>query len=72
MVCNPGPDVAGSPAALARRTAVIAAETGLAPRRLLSWTLAWAGLSAVWSLDDGDDASPALLMAELAAAELQA
>jgi streptomycin 6-kinase len=38
--------------------------------RLLEWVLACAGLSAAWSLEDGDDPRLALAVAEMAAGEL--
>ncbi len=38
--------------------------------RLLLWVLAYAGLSASWSLEDGDNPALALAVAEIAAAEL--
>jgi streptomycin 6-kinase len=50
--------------------AVIADAARLDRGRLLRWVLAYAGLSAAWTLDDGDDASLALGVAELAAREL--
>lgn len=72
MLCNPGIDVAGGPGRLAARTTIVACEARLEPQRILLWTLAYAGLSASWTLGDGADASQALAIAELAAAELRA
>ena len=40
-------------------------------RRLVQWVLAYAGLSAAWSLEDGDDPTVALTVAQLAASELR-
>jgi streptomycin 6-kinase len=34
------------------------------------WTLAYAGLSAAWSMEDGDDPASALAVAAIARAEL--
>ena len=48
----------------------VAAAAGLERGRLLRWILAWPGLSAAWSLEDGDDPVAALSVAEMAAAEL--
>ena len=39
-------------------------------RRLLRWILAYAGLSATWTLDDGDPADLDLAVADIAAAEV--
>ena len=71
MVCNPGLDVSGPPGVLARRVGIVCAETGFEPRRFLTWVLAWTGLSAAWTLEDGDDASPTLEIAKLAQIELE-
>lgn len=38
--------------------------------RLLRWILAYAGLSAAWTLGEGGDAKLALAVAEIAAAEI--
>ena len=42
--------------------------SGIEPRRLLRWVLAYAGLSASWTIDDGGDPSLALAIAQIAAA----
>lgn len=70
LFCNPDPRTATSPGRLARQADVVAAAAGLERGRLLRWILAWAGLSAAWSLEDGDDPVLALSVGELAAAEL--
>jgi streptomycin 6-kinase len=49
---------------------VVADAAHLEWRRLLAWVVAWAGLSAAFSLDDGRPPDDALRVAELAAAEL--
>lgn len=72
MLCNPDIAIAGAPGRLADRVAIVAAQSTIEPRRILQWALAYAGLSAAWTLEDGGDAAPALAMAELAAAELSA
>ena len=51
MVGNPGIEVSGAPGVLARRVAIVCAETGFEPRRFLTWVLAWMGLSAAWTLE---------------------
>lgn len=67
---NPDPRTATAPGRLARQADVVAAAAGLERGRLLRWVLAYAGLSAAWSLEDGDDPAPALAIAQIAAAEL--
>jgi streptomycin 6-kinase len=70
IFCNPDPEIAAAPGRLSRQATRIAAAAGLERRRLVQWVLAYAGLSAAWSLEDGDDPRLALTVAELAAAEL--
>lgn len=73
IFCNPDPRVAAPPERLRRQVRVVAETAGLEPRRLLQWILAYAGLSASWTLEGatGDDPAPAALtIAEIAAAEL--
>ncbi len=67
MLCNPDIAVAAAPGRLERRIAIVASAAGLERERLLRWLLAYAGLSAAWTLASGGDAAPALTMAELAA-----
>jgi len=70
ILCNPDIETAAAPGRLARRASIIARVAGLDRERLLRWTLAYAGLSAAWTLGDKGDASPALLIARIVAAEL--
>ena len=70
ILCNPDIKTAAAPGRLARRAAIIASWAGLERERLLRWTLAYAGLSAAWTLGDSGDASPALLIAGIVAGEL--
>jgi streptomycin 6-kinase len=69
---NPTREFALSPGRLQRLVGIVAALAGLEPVRLIKWILAYAGLSAAWSLDSGHDehARGAMAVAELAAAEL--
>lgn len=67
---NPDPQTAAAPGRLARRADVVAAAAGVERGRLLRWVLAYAGLSAAWSLEDGDAPDAALAVAEVAAGEL--
>lgn len=72
LLCNPELRTVTEPARFSRQVDVIATASGLAPDRLLRWTLAYAGLSAAWFLEDGDEASAAsdLAVAGLALAAL--
>lgn len=70
VFCNPDLATATAPNRLARQVAVVAAAAGLDRERLRRWILAYAGLSAAWTLGDGGDATLALTVAELAAAAI--
>jgi streptomycin 6-kinase len=70
IFCNPDQATATAPGRFIQRIALVSAAAGLERRRLLQWVLAWAGLSAIWSLQDGDDPAIALAVAEMAAAAL--
>ena len=65
------PDIDAAPGLLERRSAQVAREAGLETRRLLSWLVAFSGLSAVWLEADGDDAEPDLALMRQAQALLQ-
>lgn len=68
---DPGRPVATLPGRFHRRLAIVTAASGLEPRRLLQWILAWTGLSASWFLGDDDPlAKVDLHIAALAHAEL--
>ncbi|MCZ4501162.1 MAG: 3-kinase [Marmoricola sp.] len=69
ILCNPTHSVATSPDRFAHQLTVIADQAQLDRKRLQAWVLAWAGLSAIWSLQNGDDSSTALAVAALAANE---
>lgn len=71
LFLNPDGETALSPGRLARRADVVAEAAGLERTRLLRWVLAYAGLSAAWSLGVGDAPEDALQIAEYAAAELR-
>ncbi|WP_309644749.1 aminoglycoside phosphotransferase family protein [Phenylobacterium sp.] len=73
IFCNPDPLVAAPPERMRRQVEVVAESAGLERRRLLQWILAYAGLSASWTLEDANDRDEmvaALTTAEIAAAEL--
>jgi streptomycin 6-kinase len=75
LFCNPDIAIAGAPGRLSRQLQVVAKEARLDPKRLLKWIIAWAGLSAAWFLNDGEDAlanvEAELLVAKIALAELE-
>jgi streptomycin 6-kinase len=70
IFCNPDDQIATLPGRLTRQLRVVADAADLEPKRLLSWVLAWAGLSAAFSLEDHLPCDTALEIAKLAAAEL--
>ncbi|MDQ2654876.1 MAG: fructosamine kinase family protein [Chloroflexota bacterium] len=70
IFCNPDTATAIAPGRLARLADVVAAAAGIERARLLTWVLAYAGLSASWSMEDGDNPALALVVAEIAATEL--
>jgi streptomycin 6-kinase len=72
LFCNPDREKAAETALFRGRVALVAETARLDRHRLLRWILAWAGLSAVWFLSDGDGASAQaeFRIAERAAAEL--
>lgn len=70
IFCNPDSDVATAPGRLARQVEVVACAAGVNRVRLLSWVLAYAGLSAAWTLGEADNATLALAIAERARFEL--
>ncbi len=70
-LADPTRPVATQPERFERRLDVVVALAGLERQRLLSWVLAWTGLSASWFLsDDNPLAEIDLQIAALAAAEL--
>ena len=71
LFCNPDATVAAAPERLAKQATVVAESAHLDRRRLLRWILAYAGLSAAWSLtSEHEDAQLALTIAALADKEL--
>jgi streptomycin 6-kinase len=70
LFCNPDHAIATAPGRLARQATTVAAAAGIERGRLVRWILAYAGLSAAWSLEEGDDPALALRVAELAAGAL--
>jgi streptomycin 6-kinase len=70
IFCNPDGPIATAPGRLACQLDIVAAAAALEPRRLLIWVLAYAGLSAAWTLGEGDRPDLALAVAAQAAAAL--
>jgi streptomycin 6-kinase len=70
LFCNPDAGTALAPGVFARRVEIVTHAAAIDRQRLLQWVLAWAGLSAVWRREDGDDARSTLDVARLAAAAL--
>ena len=71
IFCNPDLETAAAPGRLRRQAAVVADAANLDRQRLLQWILAYAGLSAAWSLETQNESPElALMVARLAAAEL--
>jgi streptomycin 6-kinase len=65
---NPDAAVALAPGRFGHQVEVLAAAASVERRRLLEWTLAFAGLSAAWHLADGTPADLDFAIAALAAA----
>ena len=68
LLCNPELPTVTDPSRFIRQSYVIAQAANLKRQRLLQWTLAYAGLSAAWFLEDSDpgNANSELLIAQLA------
>ncbi|WP_340646583.1 aminoglycoside phosphotransferase family protein [Phenylobacterium sp.] len=70
LLCNPDLATAVTPGRIARQVLVASEAARLEPLRMMRWLLAYAGLSASWTLSDGESAVGAMQIAEIAAAEL--
>jgi streptomycin 6-kinase len=70
IFCNPDLDTAIAPGRLARQASVVSEAAGLERSRVMNWILAYAGLSAAWTLAEGGEPDLALTVANLAAGEL--
>lgn len=57
ILCNPTKEIAISEGRLMKQLKIISKNTEIEINHLLKWTIAWAGLSAVWYLNDNMDAS---------------
>jgi streptomycin 6-kinase len=54
LLRNPDAETSTAPGRLETRVRQVATEAHLSARRLLAWTVAFSGLSAVWTIADGD------------------
>lgn len=73
MLCNPDVATALAPGALARRILTVSSASGIAPRRLTAWLVAYLGLSASWTMASGPgDVAATLRICEAAAGLLKA
>ncbi len=75
LFCNPDPSdpmppIATSADVFSNRLALVTDIADLEPSRLLLWIMAWAELSAAWSIQDGEVPIVSLAIAELAIAKL--
>lgn len=70
IFCNPDVEIAIQPGRLVRQVKIVATLANLERKRLLKWILAYAGLSAAWTLQEGKSPNLALSVAKLAASEL--
>lgn len=70
IFCNPDLETVVVPGRLARQASIVAEAAGLDYSRLLRWILAYAGLSAAWTLGENEQPVLALHVAEIAYAEL--
>lgn len=66
IFCNPDLALAVAPGRLERQLGVVAEAAGLERERLLRWVLAYAGLSAAWTINEGGEPDVALPVAEIA------
>ncbi len=70
IFCNPDQAIAGDTGIFLERLQYISTTAGINRHRLLEWVLAWAGLSAVWFLEDNMKADIDLAVGAMALAEL--
>lgn len=72
ILCNPDPETALAPGRLTRQADVVAEAAGLPRRRLLEWLFVHAAIAGVWCAQDGFDPRPAMDIAGMAQAALNA
>ena len=66
IFCNPDFRSATDPAVFSRRLDVVVEAADIERERLLKWVLAYAGLSAAWCIQDGEDPALPLAIVEIA------
>jgi len=71
LFLNPGEHIPVDPKRFERRLGIVAEAARLDRTRLTQWVLAWSGLSAAFSLEDGDKPGVALAVARLSSAALK-
>jgi streptomycin 6-kinase len=71
LFCNPDEGTATTPGRLGRQLEIVAAAANLDRRRLLQRIVAWAGLSAMWTLELELSPRGNLRVAEIAASALR-
>lgn len=71
LLRNPDRATALAPGRLALRVEQVAREAAVEKRRLLEWALAFAGLSAAWSIEDGESPEDDLAMMRSVAGMLE-
>ncbi|HVS92923.1 MAG TPA: aminoglycoside phosphotransferase family protein [Mucilaginibacter sp.] len=70
LFCNPDKETATAPGRLAQQVLIASDAAKIEPKRLLQWIAAWAGLSAAWAIEDGDDPVTAMYIAKAALNEI--
>ena len=70
IFCNPDLPTAVQPERFLRQLSVVTEAANIERERLLRWIMAYAGLSAVWFLDDDMPADTDIAVAQMAAVEL--
>lgn len=70
ILCNPAKEIALEEGRLMKQMAIISKNTGIEIKQLLRWTAAWSGLSAVWFLNDNQDAGVPVEILKLVIAQL--
>lgn len=71
-LADPSRPVATLPGRFEARLEIVLADAGLERRRQLQWILTWTCLSAAWFIEDGEEPPLELVIAEKAAAALDA
>lgn len=66
IFCNPDRETATATGRLARRMDIVSEAAHLDRGRLLKWVVAYAGLSAAWCVEDGEDPGLALAIVQIA------